>query len=191
MSSGDHAVWLAHCHHLVSPALALKCVFTLLGIIHCVPWIFMPEHMYVCNWDLDTRGDYISCLTGPRLWHLTFCLSLLKIYWHLLFQNQPFIISTSTANFVSWVPCLDSPNYQQWAPLIIGYLCTISASYTISPLPCQLRKRMRMARLSTSPGLTIGMTPMTRPLGPSSWPLPHPHPSLSGYGRCLWCLEGP
>jgi len=41
-------------------------------------------------------------------------------------------MSNTSTSFIGHVPMLKGPNYQQWAPLVTGYLCTIGAWYTIT-----------------------------------------------------------
>ena len=45
---------------------------------------------------------------------------------------EPSLHKMSNASFVTCVPTLKGPNYQQWAPLVISYLRTIGAWYAIT-----------------------------------------------------------
>ena len=40
--------------------------------------------------------------------------------------------NTTTSFFISCIPMLKGPNYQQWMPLVTGYLHTIGAWYAIT-----------------------------------------------------------
>jgi len=88
------------------------------------------SHQNTCDWDLDIRGDYVSSVSGAEsITSMTFSPSslflIIESHQHHLFQNQLFKMSFS--NFISCVPYFNGPNYQQWAPLITGYLHTIGA----------------------------------------------------------------